>query len=168
MKSNSYSIPKAEGFDRVLEISSIAIVSAMIIVSVLLFSKLPETIPSHYNVVGEIDGYSGRISVFILPIVCLLVVYLPLTILQRFPNTYNFPVKVTEENAEILYTMGVRVIRCLKLLAIIIFALLLAETLLCAFNIQHGKFVFWILYGIDITLFPLILVTGIKKMKRIG
>ena len=167
MKKKSFSIPKAKGFDRVVEILALAIVLTMIIVPIVLYSSLPERIPSHYNIAGEIDSYNSRSSVFILPVICLLV-YLPITILQCFPHLYNFPVEVTEENAEDLYSIAIRLIRCMKLLVIFVFALLFAETILCAFNIQHGKFVFWVLYGIDIILFPLILFWGIKKIKRVA
>ena len=99
MKKKSFSIPKAKGFDRVVEILALAIVLTMINVPIVLYSSLPERIPSHYNIAGEIDSYNSRSSVFILPVICLLV-YLPITILQCFPHLYNFPVEVTEENAE--------------------------------------------------------------------
>ena len=168
MNNKPISIPKANGVDKVLEIFALSMILAMIIVPLILYSRLPERIPSHYNVSGEIDSYSNKISVFILPIICLLVVYLPITILQRFPHTFNFPVKVTERNADSLYVIGIRIIRYIKLLVIVIFVLLLTETLLCAFNIQHGRFVFYILYGIDIVFFPLIIIVGIKKMRHIG
>ena len=44
---------------------------------------------------------------WVLPIVGL-VMYVSLTVLERFPHIYNYPVAVTNENARELYTLGRR------------------------------------------------------------
>ncbi|MFZ5644310.1 MAG: SdpI family protein [Bacillota bacterium] len=39
---------------------SVIIIAAMLITGVVLYSHLPERVPSHWNIHGEIDGYSSR------------------------------------------------------------------------------------------------------------
>ena len=51
-----------------LILSSIIILIPMVI-GLLLWNKLPETLPMHWNAAGEVDGYSGRgMAVFFLPL----------------------------------------------------------------------------------------------------
>lgn len=51
-----------------------AITVIELIVATLLFAILPERIPMHWNMAGEIDGWGGRWTVFIIPVLT----YIPL------------------------------------------------------------------------------------------
>lgn len=44
-----------------------------IIVSVILLPLLPETIPAHYNLAGEVDRWGSRLEILIMPLVMLFV-----------------------------------------------------------------------------------------------
>ena len=45
----------------------VIIVLLEIIAAVALFSLLPDKIPIHWNAFGEIDGYGGKASIFLMP-----------------------------------------------------------------------------------------------------
>jgi len=84
------------------------------------FSKLPDEIPSHFNASGQADDYSNKTSIFNLPIV-VTILYLGMTILNRYPHVYNYSATLTMENAGRLYKSATRLIRILKLAVIVIF-----------------------------------------------
>lgn len=66
---------------------------------------LPQTIPTHFNGLGKPDGWGGKSSLLAVPIIGL-VLYAMMMVLSRFPQIYNFPVTITEENAADQYQMA--------------------------------------------------------------
>ena len=77
--------------------------------------------PTHYNIAGEVDGWGDRSSLLIMPLITL-VLYIGFSILQKYPKIYNYPCKVTEQNANYLYRMGVQLMRHVKVYITILFA----------------------------------------------
>lgn len=84
---------------RMLEIAAILGLIFLFFLVIGYWSKLPDSIPSHYNAAGEPDGWSGKGTLLLLPFISL-AMYIGLTFLIRFPHLYNFPWKITEENRE--------------------------------------------------------------------
>ena len=80
---------------------------------VYFYSKLPEIIPSHFAINGEPDKFSEKEVIWILPTIGI-VLYLGLLWLNKFPHIFNYPQKVTSENAKRLYTISTRMIRVLN------------------------------------------------------
>lgn len=85
------------------------------------WNSIPDIIPVHFNASGEVDGYGSKSILFIM-IPVMLVLYLLLTIVNKFPHLFNFLVEITPENAEIQYTYATKLIRILKLELIIVFS----------------------------------------------
>jgi uncharacterized membrane protein len=82
--------------------------------AVSAWTGLPEIIPIHFNLRGELDGYGSKNTVlFLLPVMAFL--YVMLTIAARYPHVYNYLVEITEENAAAQYKLAVRLVRTLKL-----------------------------------------------------
>jgi len=94
------------------------------VLTILNYSKMPETVPIHFNAAGEANGYGNKASIFILPVTGL-VLFIGMTILNRFPHIFNYPVNITKENAERQYLNATRTIRYLK--SIIVFTFLIIE-----------------------------------------
>lgn len=89
-----------------LEIISFLLILAMFIYLLIVWKDIPDTIPMHYNIRGEIDRYANKNSIFFLPVVSL-ILYVLLTVVAFFPSIWNIPVTITQENRE-------RVYRCIK------------------------------------------------------
>ncbi|MFZ4560970.1 MAG: DUF1648 domain-containing protein [Saprospiraceae bacterium] len=88
------------------------------------YGALPEHIPTHFNAAGEADAFGGKQSLLALPVVAT-VLFVGLSILNRFPHLFNYLQPITQENALQQYTIATRMIRVLKLvLAGVFFALL--------------------------------------------
>lgn len=84
--------------------------------------------PVHYDLSGEIDRISGKENIFALPIVAT-ILFLGLTILNRFPHHFNYLSKITEENAYRQYSIATKMIRFLKLIVVIVFGLIVWKTI---------------------------------------
>lgn len=84
------------------------------------YSALPETIPTHFNGAGEADGFGSKVSIFGLPVIATLL-FIGLTVLNRYPHIFNYPSPVRQDNALLLYTLATRMLRYLKLVLVIVF-----------------------------------------------
>src|SRR5205085_6096496 len=90
------------------------------IYTIVNYAGLPEIIPAHYNLKGEVNRYGSKAIIFVLPIV-LTILVTGLTILKRYPHIFNYPVTLTEENAESEYRTATRLIRYLKFIIVAFF-----------------------------------------------
>jgi uncharacterized membrane protein len=118
---------------------------------ILNYNILPQTIPTHFNAVGNIDAYGSKMTIFLLPLIGS-VIFITLTIVNRFAHVFNYPVKITTENAKIQYTVAVRMMRYLKLSLVIIFTFISVWTINAAKGTAHGMGI-WMLPLILILIF---------------
>ena len=93
---------------------------------VIRYGDLPDTIPTHYNAFGEVVGWGNKSTILLLYGVNL-VMYIGLTILERYPQLYNYPVQITENNIRIQYLLARILITSLKLGMTCIFTLIIAS-----------------------------------------
>jgi uncharacterized membrane protein len=106
--------------DYTLEAIAILGIISLCLLAVVSYSSLSDSIPTHFNIKGQADDWGSKASIFLLPGIGLLL-FTGITILNKFPHIFNYPVKVTEENALQLYTKSVRIIRILKVLVVMLF-----------------------------------------------
>ncbi len=79
---------------KVLLITSVAILLPML-AGIILWNQLPEKIPSHWNAVGEIDGWSSKpFAVFGLPLILLVAQWLCTLGVGADPKKNNHPEKI--------------------------------------------------------------------------
>lgn len=93
-----------------------------------MLPTLPDIIPSHFNGDGNVDGYSGKLSVLILPAVGTFVFFL-LHLVGKHPDKLNYPVIITEQNAEKQYTFATRTLRTMKLSVTLLLIFIEAEVI---------------------------------------
>ena len=91
---------------------------------IIMWSQIPDQIPTHYNFAGEADGYGGKGSLIFMMVLAWFVFVL-ITVLMRFPNTWNMPVKVTAENKARLYSITRAMLEVIKMLVSLLFAVML-------------------------------------------
>lgn len=85
--------------------------------------KLPLIIPSHFNFAGEVNGFGNKNFILILPSV-MIFLFITFTILEKFPNRFNYPIKINYANAEIQYKLAVKLLKITKVEVLIIFTYL--------------------------------------------
>lgn len=134
---------KKTSIDIVTEIIGVLGLILLIGLPLYYFDKLPETIPRHYGANGEPDGYSGKRMIWTLPIIGI-TMYLGMFWLNKYPHLFNYPQQVTKENAEILYTVGTKMIRTLNAIITCVFAYITYSTIQTAVGNQNGLGVWFI------------------------
>ena len=94
----------ATRYQRIAGILAPVILLGSIAAILILWHKLPEQIPTHYNASGEIDGYGGRGVLLLMPIIGL-VMDLVLALVGRLPQSWNTGVRVTVLNRTKVYRL---------------------------------------------------------------
>ena len=107
---------KLVSIDYILEILGCLIVVLSFVLPYFWKNALPAIMPEHYSVLGKPDSYH-KTTIWLFPTIGL-ALFVGFTILNRFPFIFNYPVNVTEQNAEKLYRIGSRAIRSLKVLIV--------------------------------------------------
>ncbi len=115
-----------EETDRLLDGLVVASLAIMFAIPALHYAELPEVIPIHFNLKGEADGYAPKAFLWLLPTISSFTCGLML-FLARYPHTFNYPVKITEQNAEAHYRLAARMMRALNAVIAVFFAYLCRE-----------------------------------------
>jgi uncharacterized membrane protein len=118
--------------DKTVEIMGWLLICANWALVINTYKSLPNIIPTHYNGAGLADGFGDKSMIFTLPLVAT-VLFVGLTILNKFPHIFNYPTDITTNNALKQYTNATRLIRYLKVIFVVIFGLISYQT------IKHGN-----------------------------
>lgn len=94
----------ATRWQRIAGILAPALLAGTIIYILILWHTLPEQIPTHYNAAGEIDGYGGRGTLLLMPVIGL-VMDLSIALVGRFPKSWNTGARVTVLNRTRVYRL---------------------------------------------------------------
>jgi uncharacterized membrane protein len=119
------------------------------------FNDLPATIPIHFNGSGIADSYGPRASIFGLPVIGTLL-YIGLTVLQKYPQHFNFSVPITTENALYQYTNAVKMIRVLKIIILVLFFAIDYLTMLTAVGKGDGLGKWFLPFTFGVLFIPII------------
>ncbi len=130
-------IIKLDTIDKIVH--AIGMIGLIILIALPLyyFDLLPDEIPSHYGANGHPDGYSGKKIIWTLPIIGVLV-YAGLLWLNKYPHMFNYPQKVTADNAERLYTVATKITRFINTQIAVVFAYIMYSTIQTALGNQDG------------------------------
>jgi uncharacterized membrane protein len=109
--------------DYIIEIIGFIGIICLIALPIYYFNDLPDRLPTHFSALGQADSYGNKNMIWLLPALGL-ILYIGMTILNKYPHVFNYPIKVTNENAERLYKSGTITVRFLKIVVILSFAYL--------------------------------------------
>jgi len=112
-----FSINRLELF---MEIFALGGLIAMAFLLFNSYSLLPDMIPKHFDMAGQVDDWGSPNTILFAPLVCV-GIYVLLTISARFPHTYNYIVAITANNASIQYRLGRQMMFILKTVIIWMF-----------------------------------------------
>ena len=111
---------KKDRFDLAIEVSSLILLVFFWCFCFLTYKDMPDTIPTHFDAFGKADAYGSKNHIWGLPIVSS-IIYIGISILNNFPHIFNYPLTITEENAEKQYRWATKLLRILKIVIVIIF-----------------------------------------------
>jgi uncharacterized membrane protein len=141
-------------FDKALEIFGWTLIVAIWVLTITNYTNLPDTIPIHYNIEGQADGFGEKRNILTLPVIAT-VLFIGLTILNKFPHIFNYPTNITADNALKQYTNATRLIRYLKLVIVFIFGLIVFKTIQNANGEADGLGVWFLPLTIGLIIIPL-------------
>ena len=119
---------------RVLVMLGIAV---CIVQLALVWDVLPAHVPIHFGISGRPDRFGSKSMLLILPAVAVALALL-LTLVARFPQSFNYPVRVTPENAPRLYRQGRLLLAWLNVLVVWLFAAIEQQTVEIALGHAHA------------------------------
>ena len=119
---------KLSVLDYMLEILGMVGLLGLIVLPFIFYRELPDRIPKHFNAMGIPDSYGAKGSIWVLPIIGF-VIFSGFTLLNKFPHIFSYPVTVTDENAERIYTIGTKALRLLKVFLMALFLYLNYKTI---------------------------------------
>lgn len=154
---------KLRSIDYLLEIAGLAALLCLIAMPFFFLKDLPDELPKHFNLTGEADSYGGPGIIWSLPITGL-ILYIGMTLLNRFPHLINYPVKVTADVADRMYQIGTGTVRVLKLLVILSFVYINYQTIRIGLNEASGLGRFYL----PVFLALIATVIGIMIIKMIN
>lgn len=103
--------------------------------------RLPDRIPTHIDLAGKADGWGSPQALWIFPGFGT-VLYAGMTLVARFPEAFNYPVRVTPANQAVLQGLALGLIAWLKAEVVCLFAVIQYMTIETARNGRGALFPF--------------------------
>ena len=154
-------------YDKTLEILGWTSILAIWVLTISNYSNLPDTIPIHYNGAGQADGFGGKGNILTLPLIAT-VLFIGLTILNKFPYVFNYTTNITADNALRQYTNATRLLRYLKFIIVVIFGLIALQTIRNVNGQASGLGVWFLPLTLGLIFIPLtyFLIKSFKTTKQ--
>lgn len=145
---------KLTNTDQVIELIGYLILIAFWITIIVSYNYLPEKIPIHYNGLGEVDNYSKKTSIFLLPIIGTFL-FIILTLICKNPESFNYTVKITEHNAARQYKNSINMMRIMKIIVIIMFFIIDVKTIKTSMGKSEGLGIWFLPMTLGIVFIPI-------------
>jgi len=125
------------------------------------YSTLPDIIPIHFNGEGQPDDFGSRATIFIFTGIGTLI-FVGLTVLNKYPQKFNYLGKITPENAQRQYTNATKMVRFLKFAISLILLLSVYEISQIATGKSQGFGIWFLPFVLGLIFIPVI-IYGIKS-----
>lgn len=138
----------------------------LVAVVLLLFnwSKLPETVPIHFNFKGEADGWGSKYSLIILPTLTI-TFYSFLSVFEKKPQYFNFAVKLTEQNIQKQFQMAHDMMNAVKNFSTVLLSFIVMSTVFDAREtpIPYTNVILVAFIALLVTMTVIYLIRSIKN-----
>ena len=152
--------------DIIVELISITLLILMWGYCIINYFELPDTIATHFNAVGEPNGFGSKQTIWIIPIVAT-VMYIGLFILNKYPHMHNYMINITEENALKNYRFSTRVLRIVNFLCVLLLTYITYMIIESAFGkkFELGSWFVPVVVGVSVVL-PIIMLVYMRKLNK--
>ena len=86
-------------------------------------NRLPDRVPTHFNAAGAPNAWGSPDGMILMPAVAT-ALYLLMSVVSRFPESFHYPVRTTPQNIARLQTVTLNMVLWLKVEIVCLFALL--------------------------------------------
>lgn len=108
-------------YQKALNYLSLFMMVAALVYFAFLWSKMPEQIPAHYGLNGEVDRFGSKIELVFMPI-AMLFIYILISVISKFPSIWNTGVEITPANQKTVYHNLMNLIISVKFILVCIFS----------------------------------------------
>ena len=143
-------------------------VNLLLLLGVWLYSfknykNLPSRIPIHFNIEGEVDRFGSKRYFLLLPLVATLLLGL-FFYLGNSPEFANYPVKLTKDNYQFQYALGLIFTQVLLTICLFLFYFIQTYTIGYLSNKKKSMVNFALcIVGIFFTIIGYIILSNIYK-----
>ncbi len=140
--------------DIIIEAMCLILLGGITLYLVFNWSSMPDKIPMHYDIAGQIDRWGNKSEIIFIPVISW-ILYLYITVTEQKPQIWNTGVQVTEENAFRVYRILKSMVKTTKLLMVIMFFYIaicsIAATnmspwaLVIEMGVIFGNLIFWMI-----------------------
>ena len=106
---------KRNKYDIIINFLSLLCLVGTVVFLIISWKTIPDEIPGHYSAAGEGDKVTDKSSLIVLLIVGW-IIFIGLSVVEKFPQIWNTGVQVTEQNKEKVYRILKTMIGTIKLL----------------------------------------------------
>ncbi|MBN1465241.1 DUF1648 domain-containing protein [candidate division KSB1 bacterium] len=117
-----YAVPLSS-CERAVGYLAAALIFLLFIATAKNFGSLPDIIPTDFDSAGKPDGWGSRWTIWLIPIVSLIISVI-LSLVNKFPQLINYPVKITAENGQRQYVLARMFLKTIRLAIVLIFCIL--------------------------------------------
>lgn len=89
---------------------------------VVVWGKIPEEVPGHFNGAGEVDRWGSKFELFILPFIGVFL-WIVMGLIEKVPHMHNYPARLNESNVEAFYLNSRKLLNELKNFCLLLFAI---------------------------------------------
>lgn len=126
-----------EPFDLLLDRLGLIVTVTYSLMVLISISSLPEQVPQHFNLSGEVTATGSRYLLLMLPLFGSMT-FMMMYFLNKAPHTFNYTVPITEENAEHEYRKATRMMRWVNLICALIFGLVSFSVISTGLGLSTG------------------------------
>lgn len=155
---------KLAKFDWFLEAVSFVLIVSSWLYLYLNFADIPETVPVHFNLYGEADGFGEKGKLYTLQYFAT-GLYLVMVVSGLFPQFHTIPATLTEANTEGKYKLSVQMMRWLNVIMCLIFFVMVVTSVYNALN-GIAKQNMWVVLLLIVALFAVIIKYWSKLAKK--
>jgi len=124
-------------FELAVQLVSLLGIVASFVLLLIVWPDIPDKVPTHFGSSGEADAWGGKSTLVWIPMIAV-GLYALLTLIEQFPQSYNYLCEITEKNAEFQYRNARMMLECMKLELIYFFGYLEWKTVQVAIGQAEG------------------------------
>ncbi len=147
--------PPLRTIDIILEGLAGLCIAYVIFHLIVAFPELNQKVPTHFNGAGKPDSWGNKYSLMILPIINI-AMYAGLTVLNRYPYIFNYPITITEQNAIRQYQLAKTLVIWLKFSVAAMFLYIQIQTINAANGSHMGLGPFFLVFVIIGSFAPMV------------
>ncbi len=140
--------------DKVMEKTGQVMLVILWALTVYSLITLPTIIPTHFDAAGKVNGHGHKAMLLFMPILGTLL-YWGMTYVNKYPHIFNYPVKITPENALNQYTNGTKMGRYLIIALVTLFIVIVLVTYLTVKGVIDGLGYWFLPFIIFIIFIPM-------------